>query len=84
MYNLIPEGLRPELRARAARAALPMGAAVAVIEPFYKRGADGTLIVRVDNPAEVHAGAWKIMEGKRGHRGGRRGIGAACRLGGVM
>lgn len=40
-----------------AQQLFPKGQAVAIIEPFYKVAADGTRMVRVDNPAEVRAGA---------------------------
>lgn len=36
-----------------AQKLFPKGQAVAIIEPYYKVASDGTLLVRVDNPAEV-------------------------------
>lgn len=38
---------------RVAQKLFPKGQAVAIIEPYYKVASDGTLLVRVDNPAEV-------------------------------
>jgi hypothetical protein len=37
----------------AAQRVFPKGQRIAIIEPHYKCMADGTLGVRVDNPAEV-------------------------------
>ncbi|GLC48877.1 Mitochondrial import receptor subunit TOM70 [Pleodorina starrii] len=52
VYNLIPAlgGLAGMV---AGAKALPEGRAVAVLEPFFKRMADGTTGVRVDNPLEL-------------------------------
>jgi hypothetical protein len=38
-----------------AQRLFPKGQAVAIIEPYYKVMTDGSLGVRVDNPAEVRA-----------------------------
>jgi hypothetical protein len=36
-----------------AQQVFPKGQRIAILEPYYKVMADGTLGVRVDNPAEV-------------------------------
>ncbi|EFJ53047.1 hypothetical protein VOLCADRAFT_85918 [Volvox carteri f. nagariensis] len=53
VYNLLPSNLAGVPGLRAGERALPEGRHVAIIEPFYKRMADGTQGVRVDNPREA-------------------------------
>eukprot|EP00798_Chlamydomonas_sp_ICE-L_P029347 gene29347-12432_t len=60
LYNLVPMSHSGETDAGARRqnweaalSMLPQGQALAIIEPFYKVMSDGSLGIRVDNPAEV-------------------------------
>jgi tetratricopeptide (TPR) repeat protein len=53
VYNALPSGAPDAGTLAAASALLPEGATVAVLEPFYKRFADGTLGVRVDDPRDL-------------------------------
>ena len=69
VYNLLPDGLSMAARPAAGRQALPRGRAVAVLEPFLKVMADGTLGVRVDNPAEVRTANEGRWVGDWGHAG---------------
>ena len=80
VYNMLPAGLGMRELHQVADVALAEGASVAVIEPFFKRFADGTCGVRVDDPRDlVHldaqpdardAAAWK-EEGNVSFRGGQ-------------
>lgn len=87
VYNMLPEREGMRLVHRAADVALPKGAAVAVIEPFFKRFMDGTCGVRVDDPRDlVHmetppqardAASWK-EEGNTCFRGGQHSEAERC------
>jgi hypothetical protein len=47
-YNLI-DPVTPH----AANKIVPKGTKVIIIEPFFKRGSDGTQVIRVDDPNDV-------------------------------
>lgn len=53
---MIPAKLTGLAGLQAAAAALPNGAKVAIIEPFYKMCADGGMGVRVDDQSQVGYG----------------------------
>jgi hypothetical protein len=53
LYNALPDVLHPSVRNFAAERMFRKGRHLAIIEPFYKRFADGTQGIRVDNPSEV-------------------------------
>jgi tetratricopeptide (TPR) repeat protein len=53
VYNAMPGGLAVGRLQLAAQQLLPEGATVAVVEPFFKVFADGTLGVRIDDPRDL-------------------------------
>lgn len=57
VYNMLPSNLSDLAAMRAAAVALPNGAEVAIIDPFFKMCADGGMGVRVDDPTEVRHAA---------------------------
>jgi hypothetical protein len=63
VYGLVDERLAPRDAGRELGQKLPRGAAVAILEPFFKRAEDGSCVVRVDNPREV--GGWSMGRGNR-------------------
>ncbi len=61
MYDMIPRGLSGMPGMVAGAKALPEGRPIAILEPYYKVMADGSLGVRVDNPLEVGA-RWEVRQ----------------------
>lgn len=53
VYNCLPPEAAGQTKLAVADVLLPEGALVAVLEPFYKRFADGTFGVRVDDPRDL-------------------------------
>jgi hypothetical protein len=56
VYGMLDPAHRGPDTHRRAASKLPKGRRVAVIEPFYKVAADSSIMIRVDNPAEVGYG----------------------------
>ncbi len=89
VYNTVPaHGLTMAQRNAAAEALLPVGASVAIVEPFFKVFMDGTCGVRVDDPRDLvqleaspaaarDAAAWRV-EGNACFRGGQHAEAARC------
>ena len=46
-------GLMDPLTPHEANQIVPKGTKVIIVEPYFKRGADGTLTIRVDDPSDV-------------------------------
>jgi hypothetical protein len=46
-------GLIDPVTSRAANQIVPKGTKVIIVEPYFKRGTDGTQVIRVDDPSDV-------------------------------
>jgi hypothetical protein len=53
VYNALPQNLKSDALISAANALLKEGDLIGIVDPFFKRFADGTEGIRVDNPNNV-------------------------------